>query len=464
MFQIFHDQLSVWLKERDDWTTLLELSHIRLLEQNTLPKKERLWRAYLLEILPKNFQCLFCRDPKLLQPFLRELYQLPRFPNHSRLKNLVLRQLPGVECPDSLCEKIVLFHAELDAWFQGEWHQSIQKNPLKALEKLRHLLSFDDSWACARFLEANGFLYPTGEKAFNGWIGYSNQKITSDKYEGWWRLLESLDSNLEVIYRTDYQYQLLFSAEPVLKLPSLCEGPPSCRICPLTQSCRYYSTYVNPNRKIELENLLRLQKAEEIASEDLLIYLAGERFQADAQQQTLIQSFPDLRGTTDQDLSDPKLEALHYFLSALREMLRRPAVNVGTAKGKSFTCSREIFEHIHYQLEEQSQEYFYTLILDNKHRLLRTHLTTQGILNRSLVHPREVFAPAIALRAAALVLIHNHPSGDPHPSRQDMEITKRLMEVGVLVGIKVLDHLIIGGDGYFSFIDEGVMPSVPSSS
>ena len=79
-----------------------------------------------------------------------------------------------------------------------------------------------------------------------------------------------------------------------------------------------------------------------------------------------------------------------------------------------------------------------------------------GTLNQSLVHPREIFAPAIELRAASVILIHSHPSGDVQPSNQDIEITKRLSKVGEIMGIKVLDHVIIGED-YFSFVDQDMM-------
>jgi DNA repair protein RadC len=78
------------------------------------------------------------------------------------------------------------------------------------------------------------------------------------------------------------------------------------------------------------------------------------------------------------------------------------------------------------------------------------------------VHPREIFAPAIELRAASVILIHCHPSGDTKPSKQDIEITKRLSEVGEIMGIKVLDHVIIGED-YFSFVDQEMMPILPVS-
>ena len=90
------------------------------------------------------------------------------------------------------------------------------------------------------------------------------------------------------------------------------------------------------------------------------------------------------------------------------------------------------------------RETFLVLLLDGKHRLRRVERVSEGTLTSSLVHPREVFRPAIAEGAAAVVVAHNHPSGDPEPSAEDLEVTRRLLEVGRLVGIPVLDHLVVG--------------------
>ena len=93
------------------------------------------------------------------------------------------------------------------------------------------------------------------------------------------------------------------------------------------------------------------------------------------------------------------------------------------------------------------QEKFWVLLLDNKHRLLRDPLpVTAGTLTASLVHPREVFSPAVRDSAAAVVAVHNHPSGDPSPSREDLAVTRRLAEAGNLLGIPLLDHVIVGGN------------------
>jgi DNA repair protein RadC len=95
------------------------------------------------------------------------------------------------------------------------------------------------------------------------------------------------------------------------------------------------------------------------------------------------------------------------------------------------------------------------VLLDQRHRVLRTVEVSRGTLTSSLVHSREVFRPAMLEAAAALLFAHNHPSGDPTPSREDLDITRRLGEVGDLVGVRVLDHVIIGRGRSVSFVDDG---------
>ena len=97
------------------------------------------------------------------------------------------------------------------------------------------------------------------------------------------------------------------------------------------------------------------------------------------------------------------------------------------------------------------------LHLDAKNRILCFELISLGSLNQSVVHPREVFKSALLSSAAAMILIHNHPSGDPSPSPEDLKITQRLKEAGELLGIKVLDHLVVGETAYYSFADQGVL-------
>ncbi len=108
---------------------------------------------------------------------------------------------------------------------------------------------------------------------------------------------------------------------------------------------------------------------------------------------------------------------------------------------------------------DPDREYFVTLMLDGKNRITGLHIVSEGSLNQSIVHPRETFKAAILANAAAVILAHNHPSGDTAPSREDREITRRLKEAGDLLGIKVLDHVIIATDtgNYLSFTESGLL-------
>lgn len=122
-----------------------------------------------------------------------------------------------------------------------------------------------------------------------------------------------------------------------------------------------------------------------------------------------------------------------------------------------FTAPLQIFNHFHYRFRDRRREYFLILLLDGKNRILREEQVSEGSLNQSIVHPREVFSPAVRESAAAIILVHNHPSGDPSPSREDREITRRLKEAGDIMGIRVLDHIIIGDGSYFSFVEMGLL-------
>lgn len=122
-----------------------------------------------------------------------------------------------------------------------------------------------------------------------------------------------------------------------------------------------------------------------------------------------------------------------------------------------YTSPHQVFEHYHYTYRDRRKEYFLALLLDGKNRVIREVQVSEGSLNQSIVHPREVFSPAVRDSAAAVILVHNHPTGDPTPSREDLEITRRLREAGELMGIKVLDHIIIGDEAFLSFVAQGLM-------
>ena len=136
-------------------------------------------------------------------------------------------------------------------------------------------------------------------------------------------------------------------------------------------------------------------------------------------------------------------------LRASLELGRRLAARRLEA-GRPIRGPADVFHHFHPHLRHAAQERFLVVLLDGRHRVLRQELVSQGTLTASLVHPREVFRPALRESAAALVLVHNHPSGDPTPSREDREITERLMRAGEILGIPVLDHVVVAERGYCS--------------
>jgi DNA repair protein RadC len=116
---------------------------------------------------------------------------------------------------------------------------------------------------------------------------------------------------------------------------------------------------------------------------------------------------------------------------------------------------RQLASYLLPQHGARPVEQFGIVMLDTKHRLLQVRLVSTGSLDSTMAHPREVFRDAIAGRAAAIVLFHNHPSGDPRPSADDIALTARLAEAGHVVGIDVLDHLILADQRYYSFMEAG---------
>jgi DNA repair protein RadC len=139
-------------------------------------------------------------------------------------------------------------------------------------------------------------------------------------------------------------------------------------------------------------------------------------------------------------------------LKAAIELGKR-ALSTPLARGEKIGTSLDVFRHYHPLLRDLKHEIFKAILLDAKHAIIRDATVSEGSLTASLVHPREVFALAVKESAAAVILLHNHPSGDPQPSEEDRELTERLVAAGEILGIAVLDHVIIGDRRYVSFAD-----------
>jgi DNA repair protein RadC len=204
--------------------------------------------------------------------------------------------------------------------------------------------------------------------------------------------------------------------------------------------------------------------AEALSNQELLAILlrtgTGGRSVLDLAEQILVR-FDGIR-----TLVDAKLEELMAVpgigpakavqLLAAIELGRRIA-RMKKERTVVIRCPQDVSDLLMDRLRFQTQEHFVVLLLDTKNRVIAEETVSIGSLNASIVHPREVFKPALKRSAASIICAHNHPSGDPTPSREDLEVTARLVEAGRLLGIEVLDHVVIGDHRYISLKEKGLM-------
>lgn len=140
-------------------------------------------------------------------------------------------------------------------------------------------------------------------------------------------------------------------------------------------------------------------------------------------------------------------------IQAALELGRRAASEPSDPNGR-IRGPGDVYARMGPLLRDLQQEEFHALLLNTQHRVIRDVLVTRGILDASLIHPREVFRAAIVESAAGIILVHNHPSGDPTPSREDRAVTRELGAAGRAIGIPVLDHVVVGEDRYVSLGEE----------
>ncbi|MDO5037596.1 MAG: DNA repair protein RadC [Tissierellia bacterium] len=216
------------------------------------------------------------------------------------------------------------------------------------------------------------------------------------------------------------------------------------------------------------ERLLR-EGAASLADEELLAIILGSGIQGEnvvdlssrilrtlGQKDQTLQGIQTLSLATHADLVEIKgiKGAKCAQILALVEIARRmhrEKINIQD----SITRPSQAANLFMNEMQHLKQEEFHAVGLDSKKRIQYVAMITRGTLSSTLVHPREVFASAISNRAHSLILVHNHPTGQVSPSSEDIRLTERLKEVGSLVGIPVVDHLIIGDGTYYSFLEEG---------
>lgn len=173
----------------------------------------------------------------------------------------------------------------------------------------------------------------------------------------------------------------------------------------------------------------------------------------------LLNSFGDLKKIESASLSEfspfkgmgkAKVAQIKAAFELGKRLLEEPY-----QRGPVFSSGYDVFSYYSPRFKNIKKEVFYCAMLDAKNRIFRENKVSEGTLTNSLIHPREAFRDAIKESTVSVIFVHNHPSGDPSPSRDDILITERLVSAGDIVGIKVLDHVIIGDERYTSMMEKG---------
>ena len=207
-----------------------------------------------------------------------------------------------------------------------------------------------------------------------------------------------------------------------------------------------------PRERLDREGPESLAQSELIA---LLVRTGGRGASALRLADALLERFGSLdalarAGNAELRGVPAKVASLRAAIELGARLARTPLV-----PGAKLQSPEQVSAHFSARMRRYRQEVFVVLLLDSRHRLIGEVEVSRGSLNQSLVHPREVFAPALRESAAAILVLHNHPSGDPQPSREDHEVTRRLVRAGEILGIRVVDHLVIGGEEFTSFARSG---------
>ncbi len=250
------------------------------------------------------------------------------------------------------------------------------------------------------------------------------------------------------------------------RLAAVCGDTPKCDQCPLADSCAFFwrkpTIKQLPETERPRERLLTVGQEHLTDAELLAIIIGGgaEGLTAVELARSLLVRFGGFRKLAE--CSPAQLgkvrgigTAKSAAIKAALEIASRFHSQPGTAKAGAFLNPETVFERYRTTIGHEKRETFVAMLLDAKNRLIRDVTISQGSLTQSIVHPREVFEPAIRDSAASVLFVHNHPSGDTTPSREDIEITERLKQTGDVIGIRVLDHVIVSQTTFTSLADQG---------
>jgi DNA repair protein RadC len=205
------------------------------------------------------------------------------------------------------------------------------------------------------------------------------------------------------------------------------------------------------------ERLLKLG-SESLSAQEILSVILGRGTKGESVMMTsqkLLSRFGNLKGVANASVEELVQTsgiglAKATQIKAAVEFSRRLEADAGEKPRPILKSPEDVIGEVRSQLKGKKKEHFLVLCLDTRNRLINRRLVSMGSLDTSIVHPREVFKEAVSSCAASVIFAHNHPSGDPEPSKEDIELTKRLARAGEIVGINVLDHIIVCDEGFIS--------------
>ena len=208
---------------------------------------------------------------------------------------------------------------------------------------------------------------------------------------------------------------------------------------------------------------LQMHGAEALSSQELLALILGRGVRGESvmvTSQRLLSAFGNVKNISQASLEE--LSAIKGMgtakasqLKAAFELARRKEED--NREQISVKSHQDVIKLVRQKLKDKKKEHFLILCLDTRNNLIKISNISTGTLDANLVHPREVFKEAIQSLSSSIILVHNHPSGNPEPSDADIDITKRILETGKAVGIDILDHIIIANNRSFSFKEKGIV-------
>jgi len=205
------------------------------------------------------------------------------------------------------------------------------------------------------------------------------------------------------------------------------------------------------------ERLLKLG-SEALSAQEILALILGRGIKGESvmvTSQKLLSRFGNLKGITNasvEELSEIKGVGLAKAaqIKAALELSKRLEGDAGERQKPMVKSPEDVVNIVKSQLKGKKKEHFLVLCLDTRNRVINCRPVSVGSLDTSIVHPREVFREAVSSSAASVIFAHNHPSGDPEPSKEDVELTKRLVKAGEIIGVDVLDHIVVCDRSYLS--------------